>query len=62
MLFRVAASPARSPTSGRGEGLLVVVQGLLVVAQPGVHEADVVQGGGFAGAVADLPQGGRACW
>jgi hypothetical protein len=47
---QATASPARSPTSrAMGQGLLVVGQSLLPVPEPGVHQADVVKGGRFAG-------------
>ena len=62
MLLRVVASPALSPTwRCSGQGLLVVLERLRLVAQGGVHQADVVEGGGLAGLVAHLALSGRAC-
>ena len=60
MLLRVVASPPRSPTwRDQGQGLLVEVERLLLVAQVVVDAADVVEGGGLAGAVAHLAAQGQ---
>ena len=60
MLLRVVASPAWSPTWRlQGQGLLVVVQRLRLVAQGVVDPADVVEGGRLAGLVAHLAAEGQ---
>ena len=60
MLYRVVASPARSPNlPPDGQGLPVVVQGLLPLSEPVVRATDVVEGGGFAGSVPNLPPDGQ---
>ena len=55
MLLRVVGlAGAVAHLAAEGQGLVVVVERLLLVAQGVVDRADVVEGGGLAGAVAHL--------
>jgi len=59
-VWAAGVSVAKAGIAKDGQGLPVVFDGLDGLAEPGVEDAEDVQHVGFAGAVAELPEQGRA--